>query len=225
MIQGYHDKSVLEAADRRGDYGLLAQPRAAYSGQTSYQPTESRGTGYSYAQPVETTSYQYAGSTYQPSLQPQSTYVQREPVSTMVYQPSQPSYEERNYLAGQTRATAVGGAVYTPQSAKYEQRTSYGGQPSPALDKVKLVESNPDYKVYQYRSVKKETIHIDDGNRRVVTGDRYSDGTPVKRNTYSHDLSPEAPFNPRRSTTYSNSKYITVVRNGQEVREEILDYN
>lgn len=94
----------------------------------------------------------------------------------------------------------------------------------PIRETVKLVENNNEYKVYQYRSVKRESILIESGDRRVVTGDRYSDGSPVKRNTHQSETA-EVPFNPRRSTTYSTSKYITVVRNGREIREEIYDYN
>lgn len=170
--------------------------------KSSYENTEPQYRYGTTGQPVVTHTY----------ADPQPTaysYYQQTPTTTS-YQPAQPM--------------ALSTATYTPTKRYADPRMS-PSQISPQREAVKLVETHPDYKVYQYRSVKKESIHIDDQNRRVVVGNTYSDGTPVKRSTHGHENSPDVPFNPRRSTTYSNSKFITVVRNGHEVKEEIFDYN
>jgi len=146
--------------------------------------------------------------------------------TTTAYQPSTVTYYRPSQHGQQATSTTYtpATATYTPTKS-YTQAHDHSRQQSPGRDTVTLVENHPDYKVYQYRSVKKESTHIDDRNRRVVHGDTYSDGTPVKRTSVSRQDSPNVPFNPRRSTTFSNSKYITVVRNGREVMEEIYDYN
>lgn len=183
-----------------------------YHDRTHYEQTDNREGSYQpsyYA--VSQTNHQE-----RPAQAPTtSTY---QPPTVTRYQPSQ--YDQQQTPTTYIPATAT----YTP-TKPYTQPKAEPRHQSPGRDTVTLVESHPDYKVYQYRSVKKETIHIDDHNRRVVHGDTYSDGTPVKRNTISSQDSPNVPFNPRRSTTFSNSKYITVVRNGKEVMEEIYDYN
>ena len=139
-------------------------------------------------------------------------------------------YQERVLTTGQSNPQNYGRAEpYSPSPNYRDVRnttppkgTGAGGY----NEKVVLVDSNPDYKVYQYRSVIRESTVISHGddNRRVVTGDRYSDGTPVKQSKYINENSPDVPFNPRRSKPYSNSKYVTVVRDGREIKEEILDY-
>ena len=177
-----------------------------YHNQTAYEQADSQ--------------HKYGNAGYHAVTQ---TNADPQPTTYSYYQPTtttatyQPAYQG-------TSSTAT----YTPtkQYADPALDTRYSPvQQSPQREVVRLVESHPEYKVYQYKSVKKESIHIEDQNRRVVVGNTYSDGTPVKRSTYGHENSPEIPFNPRRSTTYSNSKFITVVRNGREVKEEIYDYN
>lgn len=145
---------------------------------------------------------------------------------------SQPNiqYQERVTTTGQTNGQTYGRSQ--PYSASPNYRDDRGTTPPRANgyggvnEKVVLVDSNPDFKVYQYRSVIRESTVISHGddNRRVVTGDKYSDGTPVKQSKYVNENSPDVPFNPRRSKPYSNSKFVTVVRDGREIKEEILDY-
>ena len=220
MIQDYHRNTHLEGADNRGTSHVIQETRKPVTSTFQETPVYQQ---YQHSNPP------VQSGTYQHSQPTQSYTYQQAPNTSTTYhnQPEVNRYTETHlYTANQHPAPRSYQASPSPDRPRYEYRESYGaGTGSPTRESVKLVESNADFKVYQYRSVKKETVHIDDGNRRVVTGDRYSDGTPVKRSTHRQQGSPEIPFNPRRSTVYSNSKYITVVRNGREVQEEILDYN
>lgn len=191
----------------------------SYNDRSNYQHNDSR---YERYQPTSHTVTQPA---YQDHRNQTSTNYAYQPSTVGNYQPSQ--YGQQTTATIYTPATTS----YAPVTSAYtptKSQTRAGADPrglSPGRESVTLVENHPDYKVYQYRSIKKESVVIDDSKRRVVHGDTYSDGTPVKRNTARSQDSPNVPFNPRRSTTFSNSKYITVIRNGKEMMEEIYDYN